>query len=261
MKRRNGFTLIELLVVIAIIAILAAILFPVFATARESARRTACISNQKQIGTAILMYSQDYDDQIVPWLRRSAGEPSSQRIWSTLLQPYIKNGGNYSAASSGVMACPSWSQQKLVASAANCITPPPFDINSYFPATQLFSHYAMAGPASGGDGSQANPFYKWPGSGSVGPTPGVDDVVVSLASVLRHSETALVSDGATLFRSGKGPSVISLFGCEASEMHQGGGNLVFLDGHAKWVKGNAERVLSVDKNGKYFQRYFTYDME
>src|ERR1051326_9363691 len=62
--RREGFTLIELLVVIAIIAILAAILFPVFAQAREKARSTACTSNLKQIGTALMMYGQDYDEQM-----------------------------------------------------------------------------------------------------------------------------------------------------------------------------------------------------
>lgn len=63
---RRGFTLIELLVVIAIIAILAAILFPVFARARESARRTACLSNVKQMGTAWMMYVQDYDESFPP---------------------------------------------------------------------------------------------------------------------------------------------------------------------------------------------------
>ncbi|HLK56908.1 MAG TPA: prepilin-type N-terminal cleavage/methylation domain-containing protein [Chthonomonadaceae bacterium] len=64
---RKAFTLIELLVVIAIIAILAAILFPVFAKAREQARKTTCVSNLKQIGTALLMYVQDYDETF-PWL-------------------------------------------------------------------------------------------------------------------------------------------------------------------------------------------------
>ncbi|MBU0610036.1 MAG: type II secretion system GspH family protein [Armatimonadetes bacterium] len=63
---RRGFTLIELLVVIAILGLLAAILFPVFARARESARRTVCRSNLKQIGNAMMMYYQDYDEQLMP---------------------------------------------------------------------------------------------------------------------------------------------------------------------------------------------------
>ncbi|MGQ9487030.1 MAG: prepilin-type N-terminal cleavage/methylation domain-containing protein [Armatimonadota bacterium] len=62
MQQHKGFTLIELLVVIAIIAILAAILFPVFAQARESARQTSCTSNQKQLALSVLMYAQDYDE-------------------------------------------------------------------------------------------------------------------------------------------------------------------------------------------------------
>ncbi len=63
-RSRAGFTLIELLVVIAIIAVLAAILFPVFAQAREKARQTACLSNLKQMGTAVMMYSLDYDETL-----------------------------------------------------------------------------------------------------------------------------------------------------------------------------------------------------
>src|SRR2546427_11601416 len=63
----RGFTLIELLVVIAIIAILAAILFPVFAQARDSARQTTCLNNCKQLGTALQMYAQDYDEGLPSW--------------------------------------------------------------------------------------------------------------------------------------------------------------------------------------------------
>jgi prepilin-type N-terminal cleavage/methylation domain-containing protein/prepilin-type processing-associated H-X9-DG protein len=98
-RRRNGFTLIELLVVIAIIAILAAILFPVFAQARDKARQTACLSNCKQIGTAVQMYAQDYDENLP-----NAGPdwPGNNRhpvfragyqwaMWAILMDPYIKN--------------------------------------------------------------------------------------------------------------------------------------------------------------------------
>jgi prepilin-type N-terminal cleavage/methylation domain-containing protein len=96
---RKGFTLIELLVVIAIIAILAAILFPVFAQAREKARQTGCLSNVKQIGLGIQMYVQDFDEYVP---RNAYADPprvaegdhfvncSSPR-WMDVIQPYIKN--------------------------------------------------------------------------------------------------------------------------------------------------------------------------
>src|SRR2546421_9538539 len=76
-RTKAGFTLIELLVVIAIIAILAAILFPVFAKAREAARKTSCTSNLKQISTAFLMYSQDYDETMPPWTANAGADPTS----------------------------------------------------------------------------------------------------------------------------------------------------------------------------------------
>jgi len=87
--RRKGFTLIELLVVIAIIAILAAILFPVFARAREKARQTACLSNMKQLSTANRMYATDYDNRIVPYALGS--DPGGCAGYFLRLDPYIKN--------------------------------------------------------------------------------------------------------------------------------------------------------------------------
>jgi len=92
-KRRGGFTLIELLVVIAIIAILAAILFPVFARAREKARQASCSSNLKQIGTAFMMYVQDYDEVFCDTVmgRDAPDHPARTNAWTSLLMPYVKN--------------------------------------------------------------------------------------------------------------------------------------------------------------------------
>ena len=87
-----GFTLIELLVVIAIIALLAAILFPVFARARENARKSTCASNLKQIGLAVIQYAQDYDEIQVPAYSFSNTAASSNfSFWPGLLQPYAKS--------------------------------------------------------------------------------------------------------------------------------------------------------------------------
>ncbi len=85
-KSSQGFTLIELLVVIAIIAILAAILFPVFAQAREKARAISCTSNVKQMGTAILMYTQDFDETFPMGM-----DETWHNSWAITTQPYIKS--------------------------------------------------------------------------------------------------------------------------------------------------------------------------
>lgn len=106
--RRSGFTLIELLVVIAIIAILAAILFPVFARAREAARATSCRSNCKQLVTAALMYTQDYDETWSPICCFNNDITVGQFFWPYAIQPYIKNRQAY--------RCPSDKYQNVASS-------------------------------------------------------------------------------------------------------------------------------------------------
>jgi prepilin-type N-terminal cleavage/methylation domain-containing protein/prepilin-type processing-associated H-X9-DG protein len=100
--RKRAFTLIELLVVIAIIAILAAILFPVFAQARERARMSACLSNMRQLASSLMMYAQDYDETL-PYIRFHGGgacqKGSNCYTWKNAIRPYLK--------SLDVMACPS----------------------------------------------------------------------------------------------------------------------------------------------------------
>src|SRR5688500_4059572 len=100
-RKHRGFTLIELLVVIAIIALLAAILFPVFARAREKARRASCQSNLTQIGLGLIQYSQDYDERVAVWRQAvpgyvaSTGYPSNPALgemrWADAIQPYVKS--------------------------------------------------------------------------------------------------------------------------------------------------------------------------
>jgi len=118
---RKAFTLIELLVVIAIIAILAAILFPVFAQAKQAAKRVADLSNNKQLGLAILMYSNDYDDTLCPVSQGDWSWPRYQYIsWKDVVLPYVKNGGHPIPANNtaytnnqnfdgGIFATPGWS--------------------------------------------------------------------------------------------------------------------------------------------------------
>ena len=124
MIKRKGFTLIELLVVIAIIAILAAILFPVFSRAREQARKANCQSNLKQIANAFLMYAQDWDECL----------PTGSRVnniwWYQLIQPYLKN--------SQILKCPSASAGILQPDGS---TQPAGDVNYGIASCMLCPHW------------------------------------------------------------------------------------------------------------------------
>ncbi|MDE2128003.1 MAG: DUF1559 domain-containing protein [Armatimonadetes bacterium] len=140
MQRSKAFTLIELLVVIAIIAILAAILFPVFAQAREKARAISCLSNMREIGTALIMYNEDYDENYPRgWYYDTNNQPTT---WRTVVNPYIKSGGsvtgenNEEDVNGGLWHCPDTASNTINGYGGHgaILVPPTFSNGSFFPS-------------------------------------------------------------------------------------------------------------------------------
>jgi prepilin-type N-terminal cleavage/methylation domain-containing protein len=257
--RRAAFTLIELLVVIAILAILAAFLFPVFAQVREKGRATACLSNARQIGTAAMLYAQDYDDLIVPWIigdfDPNAPRPADQQVtWPTLLLPYTKNRQVY--------FCPSFSQQKVFQAdtAPDCYGPesaanwqPPWTPYAYEPDG---AHFGIVVAGVVGSCTKEDPRRAFPGSGFNIETQGF--TFRRLAEIQRSADTCIISEGFTV-RTANGWVTIA-FGCDGRGAHFDGQNLIFLDGHAKFAKGNPERTpIFESPAGCWNSTYFTYD--
>jgi len=247
MKRR-GFTLIELLVVIAIIAILAAILFPVFASAREAARKTQCLSNSKQIGTAMMMYANDYDECVPsiisnapPWV--TPGDPTSGSTWYDAsawggfvdafmsLNPYVKN--------YGLWTCPS---RKDV----GCASPPPAGITpaiNYSTATCLGYGYNRDPLIFGGMGLTHERVtiadgYRYMSGAALAE-------MVAPAEVFAFGETY---DTLGYTASLGGSLNAYTGGTNASMRHSGGKfNWVFCDGHAKNVQMRGGMLLGAIK--------------
>ncbi len=211
---RKGFTLIELLVVIAIIAILAAILFPVFARAREKARQTSCLSNIKQLGLAIHMYAQDYDEKLtfaetysdvgvrnryVRWYYPD--DPSvTQNLyyWSDSLQPYVKN--------EQIILCPSR----------------PNDWTGY--SWNIHIGYY------GGHPTRTGPMYNG----------------MPLSMIERPAETLVLIDHSDISQVGSysawywnfcgWPGSVYADPAAYPSVHNDGRNVLLADGHAKWYK-------------------------
>jgi prepilin-type N-terminal cleavage/methylation domain-containing protein len=227
---RSGFTLIELLVVIAIIAILAAILFPVFAQAREAARKATCLSNTKQIGLGLLMYAGDYDDTL-PWAASNI-TTADNFSWYQNIEPYVKAGTKRNADGSfkqnTFFSCPSY-MNRSVPMAAGDPAPPAFTdpVRSY--------------------GVNANfmPFY----SSSIGRWfPGQISSLAAIeapASVVfvSHQMGGRVATGGDDWTTGCGgiennttSGWLSAYYCAARYQHNGGTVYVLGDGHAKWFK-------------------------
>jgi prepilin-type N-terminal cleavage/methylation domain-containing protein/prepilin-type processing-associated H-X9-DG protein len=219
-QRRNAFTLIELLVVIAIIAILAAILFPVFAQAKEAAKKTNCLSNAKQIGLAWMMYCDSYDDtamrvrieespaKVVYWWGSFDG--STLRMSEGLLQPFMKN--------EQIQGCPSFSNK----------------LRSALGYTGFGYNYAYLSPSS----------YSPPTYQEV-PIP------VNLSQMGAPSETVAFADAARMNNwqyttpTLEGSAYLEPPSSEFPAFHgrHGGkvGNVLWCDGHAKSIKPKLRR--------------------
>jgi prepilin-type N-terminal cleavage/methylation domain-containing protein/prepilin-type processing-associated H-X9-DG protein len=217
---RRGFTLIELLVVIAIIAILAAILFPVFAQARSKARQASCLSNMKQVGLALMMYSQDYDEtlpgnehpgagasQPLGWMQPfDAANPMTYRVWAREVVPYTKN--------MAVFRCP---EAKPRSSDGTCD-----------PANNTCE--VVGNPGAGTTNILMN--------GVVDTRP--------LAAIIAPADTIILHEVRNYNRVAQqkpyrlpNGKVTGITHGYYDRLHNDGANLVFCDGHAKWQRKDA----------------------
>ena len=238
---QRAFTLIELLVVISIIAVLSAILFPVFARARENARRASCLSNLKQIGLGFMMYVQDYDERFPAAFTRTPQTPpdgaswaGSTWYWQQLIYPYTK--------SDQIYMCPS---------APKTVTSGLYTMN-----------YGVNELIAVGNQTAEN----IPGSGEMGmPYP-----TIALAAINRPSDTYLAMDSgayvmyphyalnpyqyyylpgvhATTGVECKSATSNYIDDCQGEGRHFDGENVAFADGHVKWLKS----VMLVKEAQKY----------
>jgi prepilin-type N-terminal cleavage/methylation domain-containing protein/prepilin-type processing-associated H-X9-DG protein len=259
---RAGFTLIELLVVIAIIAILAAILFPVFAQAREAARKTQCLSNLKQIGTGAMMYAQDYDEL---WCGNLT--VGGQTFWWQVLPPYIQRssgrtgfGGAANDSAGHVYVCPS---AKLEENLTRNSTPDPdrYKLN-YIPVGLViefrFSGGSLGGPSLAqitkpagsawltdngnwrtvnGSNAEFGFFYRDVVGGTQ--SGNMNRAISAVGGAGANAPGCAASDSPTSAYCEHALPVRNGGQRRVAYRHGGGANFLYMDGHTKWLHGSA----------------------
>ncbi len=214
-RRQTAFTLIELLVVIAIIAILAAILFPAFAQARESARRTSCLSNVSQVGSGLMMYVQDYDET-TPSMYYVYRTRQAVDYWN-LLQPYVKSVGLFYCPDYTATGC-GWQEFINEPRDQRCIG---YGYN-WGPMQSFTVTYTQGGLLN-------DYFYTGQGYGASGRT---------IAQLVAPAEVFAFGDSNDLpWYTVSINSLLTNFhgASNASMVHGGRGNMAFMDGHARNV--------------------------
>ncbi len=203
----RGFTLIELLVVIAIIAILAAILFPVFARARENARRSSCQSNLKQLALGVMQYTQDYDEKFsyVEMQPGTDGMTTANFIlWTDVIQPYVK----------------SFQLIRCLSSTKNNAPAEPVGRPAVLNANLSY------GAASGG-----NALYAFTHELNNGNPTAIADFTNTTETLLMGDRNDIVGTYAYFLAPHDGSSAYA-----PGSLHLEGGNMAFVDGHVKWMK-------------------------
>ena len=217
----RGFTLIELLVVIAIIAILAAILFPVIARAREKARQTSCLNNNKQFALSLMMYAQDYDEYLPPAMmgEEYGGVRGTVHGFPELLHPYTKNWA--------IWECPSTGGTSLT------FRPGPSGTPSYR-LSYVANYYMMPW----GDSPETYPAYA---QGA------------ALAKIKRPSEQVLIAERGNVSSWGTSDCASARLN---RTIHNEGANYCFADGHAKWLQESA----FLSNKATYWGTCYWFDM-
>jgi prepilin-type N-terminal cleavage/methylation domain-containing protein/prepilin-type processing-associated H-X9-DG protein len=213
----DGFTLLECLVVVACLSILAGLLFPVLAEARARGRRTACISNLRQLAGAYHLYLQDWDEQLVYWYVPAPPrpEPFGPRLyWTEFLQPYLRGDAlRRDPSARPEERSPDW-----------------------------LADYVMATWGPGGQGTAEQPHYFWPGP------------PLSLPQVQRPAETVQWVDGRSTTHGVIIDSWTDRGWAQGGAFRHGrGSNAAFADGHARWLLAEEMQRVVVDARGAYLR--------